>query len=129
MTDDARRRPGASRRRGDASCSALIDRLEELLERSELTELEVEAGGTALVLRKPDARWRRPPPRRRSRPAPRRPTTARGQRAVDRRPRSGGDRARPSIGPADRRFLRLAVAGAAPYVRSAARSPSARSSG
>ncbi|MFN8619484.1 MAG: biotin/lipoyl-containing protein [Chloroflexota bacterium] len=33
----------------------LIDRLEGLLERSALSELEVEAGGTALVLRKPGA--------------------------------------------------------------------------
>jgi acetyl-CoA carboxylase biotin carboxyl carrier protein len=34
---------------------ALIERLEALLERSALTELEVEAGGTALVLRTPAA--------------------------------------------------------------------------
>ncbi|HEY7598745.1 MAG TPA: acetyl-CoA carboxylase biotin carboxyl carrier protein [Candidatus Limnocylindrales bacterium] len=34
---------------------ALIDRLEALLERSSLTEIEVEAGGTALVLRTPAA--------------------------------------------------------------------------
>jgi acetyl-CoA carboxylase biotin carboxyl carrier protein len=33
----------------------LIDRLEELLNSSELSEIEVEAGGTALVLRKPIA--------------------------------------------------------------------------
>ena len=33
----------------------LIDRLAALLERSDLTELEVEAGGTGLVLRKPSA--------------------------------------------------------------------------
>ncbi len=37
---------------GDASLLALIDRLGLILERSDLTELEVEAGGTALVLRK-----------------------------------------------------------------------------
>jgi acetyl-CoA carboxylase biotin carboxyl carrier protein len=40
---------------GDASLLRLIDRLSSLLERSELTELEVEAGGTALILRKPSA--------------------------------------------------------------------------
>jgi len=34
---------------------ALIDRLAGLLDRSDLTELEVEAGGTGLVLRKPMA--------------------------------------------------------------------------
>ncbi len=37
---------------GDASLLALIDRLAILLERSDLTELEVEAGGTGIVLRK-----------------------------------------------------------------------------
>ena len=40
---------------GDASLLRLIDRLSGLLERSELTELEVEAGDTALILRKPAA--------------------------------------------------------------------------
>jgi acetyl-CoA carboxylase biotin carboxyl carrier protein len=40
---------------GDASLLALIDRLTGLLERSDLTELEVESGGTGLVLRKPAA--------------------------------------------------------------------------
>jgi acetyl-CoA carboxylase biotin carboxyl carrier protein len=47
--DDA---PGAA---GDASLLALVDRLSGLLERSDLTELEVEAGGTGLILRKPAA--------------------------------------------------------------------------
>ncbi|HEY7590333.1 MAG TPA: acetyl-CoA carboxylase biotin carboxyl carrier protein [Candidatus Limnocylindrales bacterium] len=37
---------------GDASLLSLIDRLSGLLERSDLTELEVEVGGTGLVLRK-----------------------------------------------------------------------------
>jgi acetyl-CoA carboxylase biotin carboxyl carrier protein len=40
---------------GDASLLALIDRLGSLLDRSELSELAVEAGGTRLVLRKPMA--------------------------------------------------------------------------
>jgi acetyl-CoA carboxylase biotin carboxyl carrier protein len=40
---------------GDASLLALIDRLGAILERSDLVELEVEAGGTALLLRKPAA--------------------------------------------------------------------------
>jgi acetyl-CoA carboxylase biotin carboxyl carrier protein len=40
---------------GDASLLALIDRLALVLERSELSELEVEAGGTGLLLRKPVA--------------------------------------------------------------------------
>ena len=36
---------------GDVSLLALVDRLAALLERSDLAELEVEAGGTTLVLR------------------------------------------------------------------------------
>ncbi len=40
---------------GDAGLLALIDRLADLLDRSDLTELEVESGGTGLVLRKPSA--------------------------------------------------------------------------
>jgi acetyl-CoA carboxylase biotin carboxyl carrier protein len=39
----------------DADLLGLIDRLAGLLERSDLAELEVEAGGTGLVLRKPIA--------------------------------------------------------------------------
>jgi acetyl-CoA carboxylase biotin carboxyl carrier protein len=40
---------------GDVELLALIDRLARLLERSDLAELEVEAGGTGLILRKPIA--------------------------------------------------------------------------
>jgi len=40
---------------GDLELLTLIDRLAALLDRSDLTELEVEAGGTGLVLRKPSA--------------------------------------------------------------------------
>jgi len=40
---------------GDVELLGLIDRLASLLDRSDLTELEVESGGTALVLRKPAA--------------------------------------------------------------------------
>jgi acetyl-CoA carboxylase biotin carboxyl carrier protein len=40
---------------GDASLLALIDRLGGMLQRSDLTELEVEVGGTAVILRKPAA--------------------------------------------------------------------------
>jgi acetyl-CoA carboxylase biotin carboxyl carrier protein len=40
---------------GDASLLELVDRLTVLLQRSDLAELEVEAGGTGLVLRKPSA--------------------------------------------------------------------------
>ena len=56
MTDAAKApevAPGAgSVTAGDAELLGLIDRLAELLYRSDLTELEVESGGTGLVLRK-----------------------------------------------------------------------------
>ena len=53
MTDDA---TGAlPRADDDVELLGLIDRLAALLDRSDLTELEVEAGGTGLVLRKPSA--------------------------------------------------------------------------
>jgi acetyl-CoA carboxylase biotin carboxyl carrier protein len=51
VTDDAR----SDLDPGDASLLALVDRLGSLLDRSELSELAVEAGGTRLVLRKPAA--------------------------------------------------------------------------
>jgi len=40
---------------GDVDLLALIDRLAGLLERSDLNELEVESGGTGVILRKPVA--------------------------------------------------------------------------
>ena len=40
---------------GDTTLLGLIDRFAAILERSELTELEVEIGGTGLTLRKPTA--------------------------------------------------------------------------
>ena len=58
--DDAEDAPGVEpavppRDDGDRELLALIDRLAALLDRSDLTELEVESGGTGLVLRKPSA--------------------------------------------------------------------------
>lgn len=40
---------------GDAALLALVDRLAAVLDRSDLAELEVQVGGTGLVLRKPVA--------------------------------------------------------------------------
>jgi acetyl-CoA carboxylase biotin carboxyl carrier protein len=40
---------------GDASLLGLVDRLAAVLERSDLLELEVQAGSTALILRRPEA--------------------------------------------------------------------------
>jgi acetyl-CoA carboxylase biotin carboxyl carrier protein len=53
MTDDTAQAP--PRADDDVELLGLIDRLAALLDRSDLTELEVEAGGTGLVLRKPSA--------------------------------------------------------------------------
>jgi acetyl-CoA carboxylase biotin carboxyl carrier protein len=47
---------------GDAELLGLIDRLAELLQRSDLIELEVESGGTGLVLRKAVAQPAYAPP-------------------------------------------------------------------
>ena len=47
--------PTPPRADDDLELLGLIDRLAALLDRSDLTELEVEAGGTGLVLRKPSA--------------------------------------------------------------------------
>ncbi len=47
--------PDVPERDDAAELIALIDRFERLLERSELSELEVEAGGTMLRLAKPSA--------------------------------------------------------------------------
>ena len=88
---------------GDASLLALVDRLGVLLDRSELTELAVQAGATRLVLRKPRRSRRRSSPRPaaaaeraggtaparrgrdRRRPRRRHPVPSRRQRAADRR--------------------------------------------
>ena len=51
MTDDAAAAAPAPRDSGDVELLALIDRLAGLLERSDLAELEVESGGTAVILR------------------------------------------------------------------------------
>ena len=45
--------PPPLRDQGDIELLGIIDRLARLLDRSDLTELEVEVGGTGLVLRKP----------------------------------------------------------------------------
>ena len=47
--------PDAPSDPGDVALLGLIDRLAALLDRSELSELEVQVGGTGVVLRKPSA--------------------------------------------------------------------------
>jgi acetyl-CoA carboxylase biotin carboxyl carrier protein len=51
MTDDVTTLPPGDG--PDADLLGLIDRLAELLDRSDLTEIEVESGGTGIILRKP----------------------------------------------------------------------------
>ena len=53
--EPADERPPEPRDGADVELLALIDRLAALLERSDLSELEVESGGTGLILRKPQA--------------------------------------------------------------------------
>jgi acetyl-CoA carboxylase biotin carboxyl carrier protein len=56
MTNDAATaRVPEPRDGGDVALLALIDHLAGLLERSDLAELEIESGGTGLILRKPVA--------------------------------------------------------------------------
>ena len=56
MTDEpVPAQPPEPRDIGDLELLGLIDRLAELLERSDLSELEVESGGTGVILRKPVA--------------------------------------------------------------------------
>src|SRR3954452_12571166 len=56
MTDDVRGATTPEPRDGaDLDLLGLIDRLADLLERSDLSELEVESGRTGLILRKPVA--------------------------------------------------------------------------
>jgi acetyl-CoA carboxylase biotin carboxyl carrier protein len=54
----------------DESLLGLVDRLSAVLERSDLMELEIEAGGTALLLRKPLAPPAAPPEVRHAAPPP-----------------------------------------------------------
>ena len=62
MTEELAAAPAPEPRDGgDVELLGLIDRLAELLERSDLSELEVESGGTALILRKPVAAVVLPP--------------------------------------------------------------------
>ncbi|MEA2613342.1 MAG: acetyl-CoA carboxylase biotin carboxyl carrier protein [Chloroflexota bacterium] len=55
LAPDASLAPAPSLASDDDALLGLIDRLAALLDRSDLTELEVEAGGTGIVLRKPAA--------------------------------------------------------------------------
>jgi acetyl-CoA carboxylase biotin carboxyl carrier protein len=98
---------------GDASLLALIDRLAAMLDRTELSELEVQVGSTGLVLRKPSAFA---PVAEAAAPAPGAPGA--GEAAV-------GDAARADAGPPARPSVKAPLTGiwygspapgSAPYV-------------
>jgi acetyl-CoA carboxylase biotin carboxyl carrier protein len=102
---------------GDVELLALIDRLAELLDRSDLSELEVESGGTGLILRKPAALFPMAGPAVAAAPAP--PPEA---PAVPGEPSAAGrdpaTNARPSIkAPLTGIFYASPAPGTAPYVQ------------
>ena len=116
MTDDAA--TTGPREGADAELLGLIDRLAVLLERSDLTEIEVESGGTGLILRKPVAD---------AAPAASASTTS-GPLAAGTQPGAGGEPAaagrdpgppaRPSVkAPLTGIFYASPAPGSAPYVK------------
>jgi acetyl-CoA carboxylase biotin carboxyl carrier protein len=115
MTDDA---TAATARPtdDDGELLALIDRLAALLDRSDLTELEVEAGATGLVLRKPSALVSAPL----AVPVAAEATTEATAAGSGERPTAGGDpaaAARPSVkAPLTGIFYASPAPGSAPYV-------------
>jgi len=101
----------------DVELLGLIDRLAELLHHSDLTELEVESGGTGLVLRKAVAMTALAPDRDLPAPAPSdaRPTTAGEPAAAGREPVAPSV---PSIkAPLTGLFYASPAPGTAPYVQ------------
>jgi acetyl-CoA carboxylase biotin carboxyl carrier protein len=100
----------------DQELLRLIDRLSTMLDRSDLTELEVESGGTGLVLRKPSALG--------SPPSPGSPTPSDGPRDVGATtevagvtPTASADDGRPSVkAPLTGIFYAAPAPGSAPYV-------------
>jgi len=113
---------------GDSSLLALLDRLTGLLERSDLIELEVEAGQTGLVLRKPAAVFAPPavgpalaPPAAGYGPAPASgPDSAVGSApgSASEAPPPAGPPARPSVkAPLTGIFYASPGPGSSPYVQ------------
>ncbi len=98
---------------GDRSLLALIDRLSALLERSDLSELAVESGGTGIVLRKAVAVAPAPAAVAVAAPAETRPPA--GEPAAG---REAGPPARPSVkAPLTGIFYASPAPGSAPYVQ------------
>ena len=119
MTDDVRATAAAvpePRDGGDIELLGLIDRLAELLERSDLSELEVESGGTGLILRKPVAIAAAPAAATVPVPAPAESGPAAGEPSTA--GRDPAATARPSIkAPLTGIFYASPAPGTAPYVQ------------
>ena len=111
----------ATRRRRDdwrRALLALIDRLAGLLDRSDLTELEVESGGTGLILRKPGAAGAGRGRRRRPAPDGDRGSRLARRRRGRRRPCDPSAPERPSVkAPLTGIFYASPAPGSAPYVQ------------
>jgi acetyl-CoA carboxylase biotin carboxyl carrier protein len=99
---------------GDASLLALIDRLAAMLDRTGLTELEVQVGATGLVLRKPSAFAPVPEP---TIVVPGAPPAAGESAATDGARADAGPPARPSVkAPLTGIWYGSPAPGSAPYV-------------
>jgi acetyl-CoA carboxylase biotin carboxyl carrier protein len=106
--------PPAPRDGGDVELLGLIDRLASLLDRSDLTELEVEVGGTGLILRKPSALA--PLPMASAEPTAAGPSSAPGEPSTA--GRDPAATARPSVkAPLTGIFYASPAPGSAPYVQ------------
>jgi acetyl-CoA carboxylase biotin carboxyl carrier protein len=121
MTDDvngsaAAAPPPGPRDGADVELLGLIDRLAGLLERSDLSELEVESGGTGLILRKPVALAPAPAVAVAPAPAPADAAPATGEPSTA--GRDPAATARPSIkAPLTGIFYASPAPGTAPYVQ------------
>jgi len=121
MTDDvngnaAAAPPAGPRDGADVELLGLIDRLAGLLERSDLSELEVESGGTGLILRKPVALA--PQPAVALAAAPAQPDAAPAAGEPSTAGRDPAATARPSIkAPLTGIFYASPAPGTAPYVQ------------
>jgi acetyl-CoA carboxylase biotin carboxyl carrier protein len=105
----------------DASLLALIDRLSSLLDRTDLTELEVQVGETGLVLRKPSALAPTPvqvaAPAPAPAPAPTGPATPEAAASNGAAPADAGPPPKPSVkAPLTGIWYGAPAPGSAPYV-------------
>jgi acetyl-CoA carboxylase biotin carboxyl carrier protein len=119
MTDDAvAGNPAEPSDGGDVELLALIDHLADLLERSDLAEIEVESGGTGLILRKPVALPVAAAATATSGPGRSAPTEAPGAGEPSTAGRDPAVTARPSIkAPLTGIFYASPAPGTAPYVQ------------